>query len=97
MDKIYFTHALYGKCQLMPNSMLNPVPFPLAICYIMDNSMIIRVSSCLDANFRPSDEQFEALGYISNISVDGLGREYINGLRYVNDEIGYVDEDEEHY
>jgi len=43
--------------------MLVATEFPLAICYILENSTIIRVSSCLDAGFRPTKEQFKELGY----------------------------------
>lgn len=32
-----------------------------------------------------------------DVTYDGLGREYVDGLRYVNDEVGYADQDEEYY
>ena len=60
-----FTHKLYPeeKCVLLPNSKFIKQDIPTSICWRFESSMIIRMSSCLDAGFYPKQELMKQLGY----------------------------------
>jgi len=64
-ENIKFTHKLYPeeKCVLLPNSKFMKVDIPHMLCWRFESSMIIRMSSCLDARFYPPQELLKQLGY----------------------------------
>jgi len=64
-QEMIFTHKLYPTevCLLLPNSKFIEQDIPTSICWMFNNSMIIRDSSCRDAGFYPSQELLKQLGY----------------------------------